>query len=93
MGTKKFGMSFETRETKLFGRISRDFAEIFRGVPETFEKKGSLCSILVPYSEKLKKAVTVDCEKHPAWKVGTRSRAVWTQCDRFAFPGARNPRI
>ena len=45
-------------------------------------------------SEKLEKAGTVDKKKHLARKVGTRSR----QCrpkfpGRFAFPGARNPRI
>ena len=45
-------------------------------------------------SEKLEKAGTVDFKKLPAQKVGTRSR----QCrpkvpGRFAFPGARKPRI
>ena len=45
-------------------------------------------------SEKLEKAGTVDFKKHPARKVGTRSR----QCrpkvpGRFAFPDAQNPRI
>ena len=46
---------------------------------------------LVQQSEKLEKAAAVDLEKHPARKVGTRSRAVRTQCvcGRFAFPGAR----
>ena len=44
--------------------------------------------------KKLKKAGTVDFKKHPARKVRTRSG----QCrrkvrGRFAFPGARNPRI
>ena len=44
--------------------------------------------------KKLEKAGAVDFQKHPAWKVGTRS---W-QCrpkvpGRFAFPGARNPRV
>ena len=34
------------------------------------------------YSEELEEAVTVDFEKHPARKVGTRFRAVWTQCLR-----------
>ena len=33
-------------------------------------------------SEKLEKTETVDFEKHPAQKVGTRSRAMWTQCCR-----------
>ena len=42
----------------------------------------------------LEKAGNVDCRKHPARKVGTRSR----QCrpkvpSRFGFPGAPNPRI
>ena len=46
------------------------------------------------WSEKLEKAGTVDFKKHPARKVGTRSR----QCrpnvpGRFAFPGVRNPRL
>ena len=45
-------------------------------------------------SEKFERAGTVDFKKHPARKVGTRCR----QCrpkvpGRFAFPGARNPRI
>ena len=39
MGAKKFGMSLETREIKLFGGISRDFAGISPEVPEKFEKK------------------------------------------------------
>ena len=39
VGAKKFGMPLETREIKLFGGISRDFAGISRGAPEKFEKK------------------------------------------------------
>ena len=46
------------------------------------------------YSEKLEKAGTVDFKKHPARKVGTRSRQCGPKVSgRFAFPGARNPRI
>ena len=48
VGAKKFGVSFETRETKLFHRISRDIAGISRGHPKSLRKK-SLCSILVPH--------------------------------------------
>ena len=40
------------------------------------------------------KAGTVDFKKHPARKVGTRSRQCGPKVPgRFAFPGARNPRI
>ena len=39
VGAKKFGTSLETQETKLFGGISRDFAQDFPGAPEKFEKK------------------------------------------------------
>ena len=46
------------------------------------------------YSEKLEKAGTVDFKKHPARKVGTRSRQCGPKVPgRFAFPGARNPGI
>ena len=46
------------------------------------------------YSEKLEKAGTVDFEKHPARKVGTRPRQCGPKVPgRFAFPSARNPRI
>ena len=45
-------------------------------------------------SEKLEKAGTVDFKKHPARKVGTRSGQGRPKVPgRFAFPGARNPRI
>ena len=52
------------------------------------------CTYRWGLSEKLEKAGIVDFKKHPARKVGTRSR----QCrpkvtGRFAVPGARNPRI
>ena len=61
-------------------RLHANFGELKFGEPTA------------PYS--LEKAGTVDFKKHPARKVGTRSR----QCrpkvpGRFAFPGARNPRI
>ena len=46
------------------------------------------------YSEEREKAGTVDFKKHPARKVGTRSRQCGQKVPgRFAFPGARNPRI
>ena len=46
------------------------------------------------HSEKLEKAGTVDFRKHPARKVGTRSRQCGPKVPgRFAFPGARNPGI
>ena len=45
-GAKKFSMYLKPKETKLFGRISRDFCRDIPAVPERFEKK-SLCSILV----------------------------------------------
>ena len=48
----------------------------------------------VCWSEKLEKAGTVDFEKHPARKVGTRSRQCGPEVPgRFAFLGAPNPRI
>ena len=46
-GPKSSVCPSKPRETKLFGAIFRDFAGIFSGVLEKFEKKG-LCSILVP---------------------------------------------
>ena len=39
VGAKKFGMSLETREIKLFGGISRDFAGISRGRPKSLRKR------------------------------------------------------
>ena len=47
VGAKKFGMPLETREIKLLGGISRDFAGISRRCPKSLRKQ-SLCSILVP---------------------------------------------
>ena len=45
-------------------------------------------------SEKLEKAGTVDFKKHPARKVGTRSRQCGPKVPgRFSFPGARKPII
>ena len=45
-------------------------------------------------SEKLEKAGTVNFKKHPARKVGTRSRQCGPKVPgRFALPGAPNPRI
>ena len=47
-GPKKFGMSFETRETSNFsGRISRGFARISRRYPKNLRNK--LSSIFGPY--------------------------------------------
>ena len=46
------------------------------------------------HSEKLEKAGTVDFKKHPARKVGTRSRECGPKVPgRLAFPGDPNPRI
>ena len=46
------------------------------------------------YSERLEKAGTVHFRKHPARKVGARSQQCGPKVPgRFAFPGARNPRI
>ena len=39
MGAKKFDMSLETREIKLFGGTSQDFAGIFRKCPKTLREK------------------------------------------------------
>ena len=71
VGAKKFSMSFETRGSKVFGGISRDFAR----APEKFEKK-KLCSILVPYSFSLRKFLTGlrfwNCATHSEKKKKTR---------------------
>ena len=48
VGAEKFGMSLETKETKLFWRDNPGFCWDIPEVPEKFEKK-SLCSIFVPY--------------------------------------------
>ena len=47
VGAKKFGMSLETLETKLFGRDIPGICRDIPGAPEKFEEK-SLCSIFVP---------------------------------------------
>ena len=47
VGAKKFGMSLEAQETKLFWRDIPGFCRDIPGVPEKFEKKG-LCLILGP---------------------------------------------
>ena len=39
VGAKKFGMSLETREIKLFGRDIPGFCQDIPGAPEKFEKK------------------------------------------------------
>ena len=39
VGAKKFGMSLETREIKLFGRDIPGFCRDIPAVPEKFEKK------------------------------------------------------
>ena len=41
VGTKDFGMSFETQGNQTFGGICRDFCRDILGVPEKFEKKTS----------------------------------------------------
>ena len=48
VGAKKFGMCLKTRETKLFWRDIPGFWRDIPAAPEKFEKKKSLCSILVP---------------------------------------------
>ena len=57
----------------------------------------SLAEKMLCFLRKLRKAGTVDFEKHPARKVGTTCQGL-VQCGpnvsgRFAFPGARNHRI
>ena len=39
VGAEKFGMSFETQETKLFGRDIPGFCRDIPGMPKKFEKK------------------------------------------------------
>ena len=48
VGAKKFGMSLETREIKLFLRDIPGFCWDVPAAPEKFERKG-LCSILYTY--------------------------------------------
>ena len=50
VGAKKFGMSLETRETKLVWRDIPGFCWDIPVVPEKLEKK-SLCSVFGPYKE------------------------------------------
>ena len=47
VGAKKFGMSLETKETKLFWRDISEFCQDIPGAPEEFEKK-CLCLIFGP---------------------------------------------
>ena len=70
-------MRFELPETEICGKFLRH----------------GFCDLrFVRLSEKLEKAGTVDFKKHPARKVGTRSRQYGPKVSgRFAFPGARNP--
>ena len=51
-GPKSSVCPSKPRETKLFGRISRDFAGISRGGPKSL-RKISLCSIFVLYNNSL----------------------------------------
>ena len=60
------------------------------------EKAGSFCTYSWSFllTAKLEEAGTVDFKKRPARRVGTRSRQCRAKVPgRFAFPGARNPRI
>ena len=49
VGAKKFDMSLETREIKLFWRDIPGFCSDIPAVPDKFEKKTSLCSIFGPH--------------------------------------------
>ena len=49
MGAKKFGMPLETTKIKFFWRDIPGFCRDIPAEPEKFERKKSLCSILVPY--------------------------------------------
>ena len=48
VGAEKFGLSLKTRETKLFWRDTPGFCRDIAKVPEKFEGKKGLCSIIVP---------------------------------------------
>ena len=48
VGAKKFGMSLENREIKLFGRDIPGFCWGIPAVPEKSENKEILCSIFGP---------------------------------------------
>ena len=66
----------------------------FSGADLAADKNTTFQGSKVRESEKLEKAGTVDFKKHPARKVGTRSRKCGPKVPgRFAFTGARNPRI
>ena len=48
VGAKKFGMSLETREIKLFGGMSRDFAGISRRLSGPLNRLNAILSLLHP---------------------------------------------
>ena len=52
-GPKSFGMSLETREIKLFGGISRDFAGISRRCANCFRKKASVQFLAAGFQNQL----------------------------------------
>ena len=93
------GMGLQGRFlTPLFNKFRGDSIAILwsalRFQISRFYCTNEIVAIIQKKKKKLEKAGTVDSKKHPARKVGTRSR----QCQpkvpgRFAFAGARNPRI
>ena len=96
----KYPKLFVSRQEKT--KVSGGYPEIERGEKAPTPKISALLrkrpvllrANFVLTSEKLEKAGTVDFKKHPARKVGTRSRECRPKVrGRFAFPGARNPRI
>ena len=86
MGAKKFGMSLETREIKLFGRDIPGFCRDIPEAPEKFEKK-NLGSILVPYTSQIVRAARLQNEIAPetffkstrttVWKTGKKRSETW----------------
>ena len=74
---------FRTTPSPLLWRAPNSMLRIYQGDQESQGKEGRFEPTQISdSSEKLEKAGTVDFKKHPARKVGTRSRAVWTQGSR-----------
>ena len=88
-GAKKFGMSLETREIKLFGRDIPGFCWDILAVPEKFKKKKSLCSIFGPY-KKASGLSLGNSEKKSEKGVPGTSRPRGQDCFRGRHRGGRN---
>ena len=99
VGAKKFDISLETRETKLFGRGIPGFCRDIPGVPEKFEKKEVYVQFPFPNPQKpaiRKNRGNCGFQKTPHTEIWDKVRSVdprFVTRGRFAFPSARNLRI